>query len=118
MPKYFADHHDEYVAEWKESGHHIKLNRTSYLWGSTSDGHCFSMLMFVKLVPLPHKQDYAFFSSFEKLDDQAEVVCSQWGEVIGTGKLLPKILRVSPRFLQEAQPNIQVFLPLALDYFL
>jgi len=54
MPKYFADRHDSYVQRWKQTGHHVKLNRTSYLWGSARDGHCFGLLMFVKVVPLPH----------------------------------------------------------------
>ena len=54
MPQYFAEHHDEYIQKWKETGHHIKLNRVSYLWGSTKEGYCFSMLIFAQVLPLPH----------------------------------------------------------------
>jgi hypothetical protein len=51
MPKYFAERHDYYIEKWKATGHHIKLNNTTYLWGNTKSGACFSMLMFVKVIP-------------------------------------------------------------------
>jgi hypothetical protein len=70
MPRHFAERHDSYIERWKSTGHDIKLNKTNYLWGSTKSGTCFSLLIFVKVIPLPHEQDYAFFSSMEKLDDQ------------------------------------------------
>lgn len=63
MPRYFADHHDMYIQKWKQTGHHIKLNKTTYSWGSNKDGTIFSCLLFVKVVPLPIEQDYAFFAS-------------------------------------------------------
>jgi hypothetical protein len=118
MPRHFGERHDGYVERWKVTGHHIKLNRSTYLWGSTKSGTCFSMLMFVKVIPLLHEQDYGFFSCLEKLDDQAELVCSSYGEVYGAGKLFCKLLGVSPRVLQEVRMNIQVFFPFAFDYFL
>jgi PAS domain S-box-containing protein len=68
MPRYFADRHDSYIKKWKETGHHIKLNNTSYLWGSSKDGHCFSLLMFAKVILLHGDQDYAFFACLEKMD--------------------------------------------------
>jgi hypothetical protein len=52
MPKHFAEKHDLYIQKWKETGHHIKLNKTSYSWANNKDGSVFSMLMFVKVIPL------------------------------------------------------------------
>ena len=56
MPRHFAEKHDGYIERWKTTGHHVKLNKTSYLWGNCKSGSCFSMLMFVKVIPLPHEQ--------------------------------------------------------------
>jgi len=69
MPKHFAEKHDLYIQKWKETGHHIKLNKTSYTWANNKDGSVFSMLLFVKVITLLAEQDYAFFSCMEKLDD-------------------------------------------------
>ena len=62
MPRYFADNHDKYIENWKSTGYSTKLNNTSYLWGNTKSGNCFSMLMYVKMIALHHEQEYAFFS--------------------------------------------------------
>lgn len=35
MPKYFSENHDSYINKWLETGHSNKLNKSSYLWGST-----------------------------------------------------------------------------------
>jgi hypothetical protein len=100
MPRYFGIHHDEYIAQWKKSGTSSKLNKTNYLWGVAKSGHCFSMLIYNKLVPLLHENNFAFFSAIEKLDDQKEVICSQFGEIYGAGKILCKTLNISPFLLQ------------------
>lgn len=118
MPRYFAERHEDYVQKWKETGHHIKLNQVTYLWGSCKDGSCFSLLMFVKVVPLPNEQDYAFFVCLEKVEDQHVVICSSLGEIYGAGKLLPKVIGLSPKFLQEVRPNMQIFMPYTFEYFL
>jgi hypothetical protein len=76
------------------------------------------MLIFVKVVPLPHEQDYAFFASMEKIDGESEVVCSNWGEVLGAGKLFTRVLGLNGSLLQELQPNIQILMPFVFEYFL
>lgn len=76
------------------------------------------MLMYVKVIPLLQDQEYAFFSSIEKLDDQSELICNSFGEVYGAGKLFSKVININPRFIQEAQMNIEVFIPFAFDYFI
>lgn len=58
------------------------------------------MLMFAKIILLPHEQDYAFFACLEKIDDQFEVICSPMGEVYGAGKLFNNALGIKPHFLQ------------------
>ena len=52
MPRYFADNHDKYIENWKETGYYTKLNSSTYLWGNTKSGHCFSMIMYVKMIHL------------------------------------------------------------------
>lgn len=52
------------------------------------------------------------------MDDQFEIVCSEYGEIYGAGKLFCKSINISPKILQEIRPNIQVFIPLTFDYFL
>lgn len=94
------------------------MNKTTYLWGSYKNGTCFSMLMFVKVVPLLMDQDYAFFSAMEKLDDEAELICGSFGEVYGAGKLFAKAVNLTPKLIQEVQMSIQVFVPFAFDFFL
>jgi hypothetical protein len=54
MPKYFAERHDQYIERWKVTGHHIKLNKSTYLWGNTKSGTLFSFMMFAKVIPLLH----------------------------------------------------------------
>ncbi len=76
------------------------------------------MLMYVKAIPLLQEQEYGFFSCIEKIDDQAELICNKYGEVYGAGKLFAKATNLSPRFIQEAKMNIQVFIPFAFEYFL
>lgn len=54
MPRYFAERHDGYIERWKVTGHHIKLNKSTYLWGNTKSGTLFSFMMFAKVIPLLH----------------------------------------------------------------
>lgn len=118
MPKYFAEKHDGYIQKWKETGHHITLNTTSYLWGSARDGHCFSILSFGKVILLHSQQDYAFFTCLEKIDNEHTLICTQRGNIIGCGKLFADSLAINPRVIQELQPSLQVFMPSSFDYFL
>jgi hypothetical protein len=53
MPKYFAENHDNYIQNWKDSGFTNKINKTSYLWGTTKSGYCFSLSIYIKIIPLP-----------------------------------------------------------------
>ena len=63
MPKYFAENHDQYIAKWLETGFSSKLNKSVYLWGNTKDGFCFSLAIYIKIVPLEVEQDFAFFAA-------------------------------------------------------
>jgi len=37
------------------------------------------MLLFAKVIPLLHEQDFAFSCCIEKVDDQNEIICNTYG---------------------------------------
>ena len=70
------------------------------------------------MVILPHEQDYAFFASIEKVEDQHLLICSSFGEILGAATTFSKVLAIDPQLLQETQPSLQIFMPYTFEYFL
>ena len=66
------------------SGREHKINNIMHTWGLDAEGTCFSMNIFVKIIP--SLVDYDIMGLIHKLNDMDYILTDTDGEITGLGK--------------------------------
>lgn len=84
MPLVFSRHHENILKKFYETGRELKINNIMHTWGLDAEGTCFSMNIFVKI--LPSLVDYDIMGLIHKLNDMDYILTDSDGEITGLGK--------------------------------
>ena len=84
MPLVFSRHHENILKKFYETGREHKINNIMHTWGLDAEGTCFSMNIFVKIIP--SLVDYDIMGLIHKLNDMDYILTDTDGEITGLGK--------------------------------
>lgn len=90
-----------------------------HTWALDHSGLCFSVNLFVKIVPAikDGSNNYDIMSLFHRLNDNDYIITDYDGEILCYGKRFAELLEIDHKFFLEQRINIQLFAPLLMAYF-
>lgn len=116
MPPVYSLHHDKILKNFYRTGQEMSINNIMHTWALDHSGLCFSVNLFVKIVPT-WDNSYDIMALFHRLNDNDYIITDHDGEIASYGRRFAELLEIDHKFFVERRINIQLFAPLLMGYY-